>query len=258
MINLNRCYMDELCKYNEFKADKFVNARDADNRKMNGDEKYLDPDAKSLKLYDDFKAVYHHVPLPNGEYFNLEEIKEIRSPNGDTYYVFRSGDIRYSTDYLGPSATQAYYRGVPNGVVGVTIKRCRVFGGHILWPCHQNSVNQAKGGVFDRMDITLAEIKDYYENKSFKAKYNQRVRNAIIRDSWYFDKFVNFEGFCNFFSLVGSFVDENYNIVWFCKELSKFNIGYEEMMALIEENTSAIIKRNMTIDNALRKNKGLK
>ena len=43
MLNLNKCYMDKLCKCGEFKADEFVNDRDVDNRKMNVDEKYQDP-----------------------------------------------------------------------------------------------------------------------------------------------------------------------------------------------------------------------
>lgn len=47
----------------------------------------------------------------------------------------------------------------------------RTIGGHVFWPAHRvdnkNTINQARGGkgIYDRFDITLAELKHYFKIK---------------------------------------------------------------------------------------------
>lgn len=231
--------MDALCFDGVFNAESFKNHRNVEMRKMNIYEKYLDPDAYSDELYNDLYELYNGKELPNGEILNLKiENKALASKDG---FVLTS-------DYLGPSATEAFKKNVLDSDVGNYIKRCRIIGGHIIWPCHSGSINQAKGRVFDRMDITLAELKNYYsyisrDNKTCieSSKYSVALMKAFERDKKWLSKFVDFKGFCDFFHLVGSFVDDKYRIIWFACASNK---KIEDYILLMENTAKAIEYRN--------------
>ncbi len=60
--------------------------------------------------------------------------------------------------------------------------------------------------------------------------------------------FDSFKSFCERFRLKGSFVDENYNIIWFA---SASPILPEDYRVFAENNIEAIRKRNENIENAL-------
>lgn len=75
-------------------------------------------------------------------------------------------------------------------------------------------INQQRAHVNDRMDLTLLELKDFYDNMESKnALYSLRLRNAFIKSKDWLKKFLEFKGFVDFFILKGSFVDEDYNII---------------------------------------------
>ena len=164
-IDIKYCYMDELCGNKGFQAKQFINARNVNDRKMNETEPYLDPDAHSEKLYGDLYTLWHGKELPEGKgRFDLGKMEGCM--------FVRDGE-RFSSDYIGPSATEAFKQGVKDAEVGEIIKECRTIGGHIIWPSHGDSINQNKGKVYDRMDIALAELKGYYENPDGKALYSE-------------------------------------------------------------------------------------
>lgn len=176
-ININYCYLNEFSPNNEFLAVDFKNAHKCKDR-MIGELKYVDPDSSSECLYDDLKTIFSKV-LPNGQILDLGE----KIYTG--YYQFKNKNTlqRLSSDFLGPSATGAFDLGISSLDVGKSLILSRTIGGHTLWPCHRFSINQAKASVNDRMDITLLELKDFYENpKSNKAIYSSRLRSAFIRD----------------------------------------------------------------------------
>ena len=238
MLN-RKCYMDALCVDGVFNAKLFKNHRSVEMRKMNLCEKYLDPDAYSNELYNDLCELYNGKELPNGEILNLK-IK-------NNTLVSKDGLV-LTSDYLGPSATEAFKNNVLDSDVGNYIKRCRIIGGHIIWPCHSGSINQAKGRVFDRMDITLAELKNYYSyisdnEKTYaqRSEYSNALWKAFERDKQWLLKFIDFNGFCDFFDLVGSFVDDKYRIIWFGCENNK---KIENYNLLMENNAKAIEYRN--------------
>lgn len=250
-IDVNYCFMNDVVEGFTYSPDYFINAQDFDDRKM-GDGKgnyfaYKDPDAESRKLYETLKAIY-------GKKLGLEEI---RQDNYCYYFESKCGDKRYSSDYIGPSTTRAFQRGIDNPTIGRAIAECRTIGGHILWPKHQGSINQSRGkAVCDRIDITLLEIKDFYEsNFSDRHFLSPAIRNALVRDQDWFEQFGKFKGFCDVFLLVDSFVNEQYEV----RELAKINPQEqfipetkEEYEKFIEENIQAVKERNKKIDEFLK------
>lgn len=252
-INVNYCFMDDVVKGFTFRPEYFINARSGYDRKMGDDSgkviDYEDPDALSLKLYETIKAIW-------GEVLGLGTIV-LKS---QCYYFENLTGDRYSSDYIGPSATRAFQMGVDDLTVGTAIKECRTIGGHMIWPRHTGNVNTSRGrAACDRIDITLLEIKDFYESDfSDKAFLSQAIRNALVRDKVWFEKFKNFVGFSKVFLLVDSFVDTNYQVV----ELAAINPENafipeteEKYRRFIQENINAVKRRNEAIDRVIKAGK---
>lgn len=251
-IDVNYCFMDDVVKGFTFQPEYFINAQNGNNRKMgDGSRKvipYEDPDALSLKLYETLKEIW-------GRVLGLDEIVW-DAHYGCYYFSNKSDNIQYSSDYIGPSATRAFQMGVDDLTVGTAIKECRTIGGHMIWPKHTGNVNASRGrAACDRIDITLLEIKDFYESNFFDKPFlSQAIRNALVRDKMWFEKFRNFEGFSNVFLLVDSFVDTNYQVV----ELAAINPENafvpeteEKYRRFIQENINAVKRRNELIERVM-------
>lgn len=251
-INVNYCFMNNVVKGFTFRPEYFINAQNGNDRKMgNGSGKvisYEDPDALSLKLYETLQAIW-------GRVLGLEEI--VWDEHYGCYYFDNKSDgMQYSSDYIGPSATRAFQMGVDDLTVGTAIKECRTIGGHMIWPRHTANINTSRGkAACDRIDITLLEIKDFYEsNFSEKAFLSQAIRNALVKDKEWFKKFRDFVGFCNNFLLVGSFVDENYQVVKLAginPENAFIPESQEKYRRFIQENIDAVKRRNEVIDKVM-------
>ena len=251
-IDVNYCFMDDVVKGFTFRPECFINAQNGNDRKMeDGSGKvipYEDPDALSLKLYETLKAIW-------GRVLGLEEI--VWDENYGCYYFSNTSDgMQYSSDYIGPSATRAFQMGIDDLTVGTAIKECRTIGGHMIWPRHTANVNTSRGkATCDRIDITLLEIKDFYEsNFSEKAFLSQAIRNALVKDKEWFKKFIDFVGFCNNFLLVGSFVYKNYQVVELAEihpENAFIPKTKEKYRRFIHENINAVKRRNEVIDKVI-------
>lgn len=66
----------------------------------------------------------------------------------------------------------------------------------IIWPTHQNNMNGMRGinpYISDRWDLTLECIRRYYNGEK------SRLSEAIEADKEFFDLFVDFKGFVDFF-----------------------------------------------------------
>lgn len=89
--------------------------------------------------------------------------------------------------------------------------------GHLIWPCHRNSINQRRFWLFnDRVDYTLYDIKNYFEGKTHKINYN------IKHTKQWLDSFESF----------GKFI-EDMNLTWFCNE--KYEVINIETNEIITE-----------------------
>lgn len=239
------CYMDDVVDGVTYNPKHFVNAQKIEDRKM-GDDRggqlvtYKDPDALSRNLYVTLQAIW-------GKQLGLEEI--VRK-SGSYYFENKDGG-RYSSDYIGPSATRAFQLGIDNLTVGIAIKECRTIGGHMIWPRHTANVNTSRGmHACDRIDITLLEIKDFFESNFFnRAAVCVAIRNALVCDKdWFETKFgigvEGFKKFCDKFLLVGSFVDENYEVIQLAEINPQNQFIPEKYEAFIEKNVDAVKKRN--------------
>lgn len=179
---------------------KYVNALKIVNEFDYG---FKDADTKSQCLYEDLNSLYHF-----GEVIYLY----------GSYGIKVNSELILGADYIGPSRQQAFNLEMKAYDIIENYKETRVLGGHMLWPRHINSINQAKGrsprrgGFGDRIDLTLFAIKQYMygeevgymlsalENKITK-KWLLNFKDSDDTERW-------FRNFVTKMELIGSFVEE--------------------------------------------------
>lgn len=129
-------------------------------------------------------------------------------------------------------------------------------------------------GFYDRIDWTLFLLKIFYRcenegqyNEEQYNKYNEKIKDSFqeeiskndkecfkaLYDAFYrsrdwFDVFESFNGFCDFFKLTGSFVDDDYNIIWFTDSFP-IKPKKDKYKEYTENNLKAIDKRNHVLEN---------
>ena len=232
-----------------FKPTNFVNAQNDKDRRM-GEFKFYDPDAVCKDLYKSLYALYHNRDLPNGKQFSLG-----KEPNKCYFEISDSNNCRVSSDYIGPSTTSAYHAKIADEIVGKTILECRIIGGHTLWPKHKCSINQSRGlSLSDRIDLTLAELKDFYQYpNNDNYLYSKVLRNAFNYDKDWLMQFFKFEEFCDFFFFTGSFVDVQYNIKFLAPVQKESYYRPVDYVSFMKENEKCIKKRTVMIERFLSK-----
>lgn len=175
-----------------------------------------------------------------------------------------------------------------NSEIKEIVERGRTLGGHMIWPrgSKENTVNKVRGGeiyrgcgygFYDRIDLPLQLLKIYYkvinENNNYrKQKFEEIIRTLFTDKKWnenhlcfeamfqafddvsqtnareWFKIFKTFEQFNIFFKLVGSFVDEGYEVV----QLTDFfpiKPAKESYKKYIQNNLNAIEMRNKILES---------
>lgn len=256
----NQSYMKDLYpEISDIEKAVFTNAGRGEDRKVNG-QPYQDPDQLCRRLYEDemrlfFEANHAQAELvtESCDYGAGEVLQHVikHSVSG------QQEAIKLTSDYIGPSATSAYHAGLENEFVWETILKCRTAGGHIVWPQVQGGINPAKAksgnvysGISDRADIVLYELRNYLMGDQNAERYNTALWKAFekpVNKTW-FHSFGDmgeevFEVFCDFFRLKGSFVDDNYKIIWLAPK-SMGKATKEDVKSFFKENTDAIARRN--------------
>lgn len=150
--------------------------------------------------------------------------------------------VGFGSDYIGPSSNWAFKAKVEDQEVGKYLKITRTFGGHIIWPrwvkvngnyFNQLSINEARGGeksFYDRIDITLYDLKKWYNQEVCKLK------DIYDKNKSWLLQLISFDGFVDYF-LFQDFVDEKYNV----KDLSTFDMANETYELLGEKNLDNIL-----------------
>lgn len=164
------------------------------------DSKCGDPDTDSSKLYEAHKILWNRV-LPCGKSLDCKI-------SGDSYGRFLLKNNLYanlSSDRMCPHYVGKYkgkFDGWLSEEKSEELKfKVRTIGGHIVFPAHRKNgftINQARGvnrKICDRFDLTLECIRRFYHNEQ------SPLTNAIMRYSDFFDLFVDFEGYVEFFIL---------------------------------------------------------
>ena len=158
-----------------------------------------DPDAVSSTLQRYHQFLWSK-PLPNGEVMNLQK--------GSGPKCLTWQDFRFGSDSIIASFRYQKYRelldevaeALPNykAFVEDYIHRSYTIGGMIVFPKHQGSINQNRGTnplIRDRWDLTLECIRRFYLGEE------SPLYATLLRDKAFFDLFVDFKGYVDFFLL---------------------------------------------------------
>lgn len=177
------------------------------NYDVRKDSKGKDLDAASETLKSYHKLLWSK-PLPNGQMMELEKGKGFYLRWNDMY--FGSDSIIVSFMYAGYKQCQMIMDGIPNfdNYREDYLKKAYTVAGSIIFPQVRWSMNQARGcsrKISDRWDLTLECIRRFYAGEL------SPLDTALQKSTSFFDLFVDFKGYVDFF-LLQDCVDENYNV----------------------------------------------
>lgn len=187
------------------------------------DEKiYLDPDTYSYELYQSLYEQYQGKKLKSGNRLLLtlanRTIKAaVINPQADVLFT-----TVLTSDYIGPSknwANAKRRRQSPKctqGEISHFLWEARKLGGHILLPksitisgqgiLSGTTINQRRGGaggLYDRFDLFLLDIKNWYEHRE-----SHLLTSFTVYRLW-LEQFVDFAGFIEFYQLMAFVEIEN-------------------------------------------------
>ena len=210
-----------------------------------------DPDKDSPTL-----RIYHQLLwsklLPNGETMELKKGKWA------DYDYLTWKDMRFGSDAIIVDFRYHNYRNIIDQVFEMKknykeyyedlIRKSYTIGGMIIFPKHPSSMNQNKGTnrkISDRMDLTLECIRRYYKGEE------SPLYKTINRDKNFYDLFVDFKGYVDFFLLQDAVTDDYSAVnIWegtgdFIEDgLPKTLDGY---FSFIEKEYEFLDKRNKRI-----------
>ena len=92
-------------------------------------------------------------------------------------------------------------------------KLASTIAGELFFPCRRidgNTINQNRGTfgkISDRVDLTLRDIKRYYD----KEVSDYPLKSTLLRYAFFFDQFASFKEYIDH-CLLKDFCDENYNV----------------------------------------------
>ena len=172
-----------------------------------------DPDSLSKNLQSYHQTVWSRM-LPCGEKMELQR------GTGPNYLTWK--DFRFGSDSIIVSFRYEKYRymldevkkAVPDykSFVEDYLHRAYTIGGMMIFPKHAGSINQAKGTnkkLCDRWDLTLECIRRYY------AGEDSPIAKTLLRDKDFFDLFVDFKGFVDYFFFQDCVTDDYRTVkVW--------------------------------------------
>ncbi|MBR0091590.1 MAG: hypothetical protein IJP92_07815 [Lachnospiraceae bacterium] len=213
-----------------------------------------DPDALSPTLKRYHKELWSKT-LPNGQVFMLEEGKNL----GD-YLMWN--DIGFGSDSIIVSFNYVKYLHMKDELIRVLpdfkkyrencIRRAYTIGGMIIFPKHRNSMNQARGTrkmICDRWDLTMECIRRYYNGE------NSPLSDIIESDKAFFDLFVDFKGYVDFFFLQDCVTEDYRNVIFWEGDGSfreyPFPESVEDYLSWMENEMDFLDKRNNRIKEAV-------
>ena len=181
-----------------------------------------DPDieSKTLQLY---QKLLYSKQLPNGSYMRLTE------GVGANYLTW--DNFRFGSDVIITSFRFVRNRNMIEQVANAIddwhsyiegyMRKSYTIGGEIIFPKMRGSINQSRGCnpyIKDRWDLTLECIRRFYRNE------NSPLYDTLIRNKQFFDLFVDFKGYVDFFYLQDC-VSADYNSVNFWLGDGNFEIN---------------------------------
>lgn len=171
------------------------------------DSRGKDPDYASATLRS-----YHQLlwskRLPNGEMLALSSGKDCYLKGNGVFFgsdsitaTFRNGRNRHYEEFRQAIPNHAEFE-------KDVLHRLYTVGGTIIFPQTDWSMNRARGchpRICDRWDLTLECIRRFYIGET------SPLEKAILESREFFEWFVDFKGYVDFF-LLQDCVDEQYNV----------------------------------------------
>ncbi len=208
-----------------------------------------DPDSAS-PILQEYHRLLWSKPLPDGQTMVLSK------GNGSDYLNWNG--FRFASDSIIVS-----FRYQKNIVIIDEIKKRNpdyksfyeklirdsyTIGGAIIFPKHQNSINQRRGTdkyISDRWDLTMECIRLFYKGKE------NPLYSYLEKDASFFDLFVDFKGYVDFFFLQDCVSDDYQTVdIWEGKgDFSKSGLPdtAEDYLNFIKNEQEFLRKRNQRI-----------
>ena len=210
---------------------------------------HFDAGGEDPDRYSPTMRRYHRIlwskPLPSGEMFELEDT----FPKGYLLYRSEKQEIMVSSDtiirtFRTHSRMTHILSQIPESeraefsALGYTI------GGMMVFPAYQiggkqtiNQVRGTNGQIEDRFDLTLECIRRHYAGRE-----ESPLAEVLERYSFFFDLFVDFKGYVDFF-LLRDLVTDDYSTIRFLSPFDGF--GKSGLLKTVEEY---VAYRALTID----------
>lgn len=195
--------------------------------------------------------------LPNGHMFNLTNIGQNR-----LHHISDLGEFFLSSDRA--VATFFKWENMEHIISQVSKEKLDTFvhlsdkiGGIVIWPSkqikHMPTINSARGfskgkEIADRLDLTIECIKRYYCHEE-----NNPLYDTLSRYKDFFDLFVDFKGYIDFFLLQDA-VSNDYSTVNIAIPFDNFSTfpvphNVDEYIQYMETTSKFVNKRNMRISS---------
>ena len=213
-----------------------------------------DPDLSS-KTLQKYHQLLWSKRLPNGEFMSLQ------CGDGTNYLTW--SDFRFGSDSIIASfrykknreLLETVARSMPDYRLFVEdyLHKSYTIGGSIIFPKHQESINQMRGTnrlICDRWDLTLECIRRLYA-----GEYSP-LESTLQKDEDFFRLFVDFKGYVNYFFLQDC-VSEDYSKVRIWMGMGDFKEDplpktAEQYLAWIDSEMEFLRQRNERIRNYLQ------
>ena len=207
-----------------------------------------DPDSVSHTLQR-YHSILWSRELPNGE------VMDLKMGSGPYYLTWK--DFRFGSDSIIVGFRYQKYKYMIEQVMERVgdykkyyedlIRRSYSIGGTIIFPKHPSSINQNKGTntlISDRWDLTLECIRRYYKGES------SPLYETIKRDEQFFDLFVDFRRYVDYFFLQDA-VEDDYSVKIWCGNVDFVESGLpktvDEYFDFIDGEFEFLEKRNQRI-----------
>lgn len=219
------------------------------------EKKGKDPDTDSPTL-----KRYHQLlwskELPNGEVMNLESKKP---PYYLTWKDFDFGSDSIIVEMRYPRNQRIInqaYKEIPDyeSYYENLVRRSYTIGGMVMFPRHRNSMNQRRGmniRISDRWDLTLECIRRFY------AGEDSPLQKVMESDRAFYDLFVDFKGYVDFFLLQDCVLDDYSKVDIWMGDASFEGSGLpgtvDEYFEFIRKEHEFLDKRNKRIEEYCRR-----
>ncbi len=209
-----------------------------------------DPCDDSLFLKKSIRKMFSR-PLPNGQTMELEE----------TSSGFRWNDFRFGIDTVVPSFFSTRNRNLSKAYalsetdfrdsVSEYIRETDLLGAYTIYPVHANSLIQciySNNRIRGRWDFVLECVRRHYSGE------DSPLYDCMRRDRLFYDLFVDFNGFIDFFYL-NDFINSDGTVKMLLQtelfEMNPVPRNWDEYKKWFGTNIELVKKRNSRMERSL-------